>query len=66
MNISNRFSKSTEIKKIIKIPTVVSELFHSERRTDRQTEKRTDISKIIVAFRNTANAIKIQITPYSM
>jgi hypothetical protein len=36
------------------IPSVAAEFFHSDRHKDRQT----DMTKIIVAFRNFANAPK--------
>ena len=38
---------------------VEAELFHSDGRTDRQRDKGTDMTKLIVAFRNFANAPKI-------
>jgi len=42
------------------ILSVVAELFHMDGRTDRQTDtdRRTDVTKLIVAFRNFANAPK--------
>jgi len=39
----------------LKISPVLDELFHAEGRTDR----RTGVTKLIVAFRNFANAPKI-------
>jgi hypothetical protein len=42
----------------IKIRTAGADFFHADRRTDR-TERRTDTTKLIVAFRNFANAPKI-------
>jgi len=40
----------------MKIRPVGVELFHSERHTDRRTDEGTDMKKLIVTFRNTANA----------
>jgi hypothetical protein len=37
---------------------VGTKLFHVDRRTDRQKGKRTDMTKLIVAIRNFANALK--------
>ena len=48
---------SAELRKIPsniefhKIPPAVAELFHAHGRIDRQTERHSDITKIIVAFR---------------
>jgi hypothetical protein len=50
LNFPNRFSKDTQISNFKEIPTVAAELFH----TDRQ--RRADITKPIVAFRNFANS----------
>jgi hypothetical protein len=41
-----------------------AELFHAGRRTDRQTDRQTDMTKLIVAFRNFANAPKVAIVCY--
>ena len=46
------FEKEAQILNFIKIRPVGAELFHLERRTDR----RTDMTKLIVAFRNFVNA----------
>jgi hypothetical protein len=46
--------KSAEISKLMKIRPVGGELFHADGRTDRQT----DMTKLIVAFRNFVNAPK--------
>jgi len=40
----------------MKIRPVGVELFHADGRTDRQTEIRTDLTKLTVTFRNFANA----------
>jgi hypothetical protein len=34
------------------------ELFHADRQTDRQTDGLTDVTKLIVAFRNCTNLPK--------
>ena len=52
----DRWSKNTQIPNFIKTRVVVAELFHTERRTERPT----DMTKLIVAFRNFANALKMQ------
>jgi hypothetical protein len=40
----------------MKIPVVGAELFHAVGRPDRQMHKQTDMTELIVAFRNFANA----------
>jgi hypothetical protein len=48
---------------VMKIPPVETELFHAARRTNGQTDEQTDMTKLIVAFRNSANAAKrLQLT----
>jgi len=42
----------------MKISPVRAELFHAHRRTDRRTDRRKDMTKLIVTFRNFANAPK--------
>ena len=44
----DRFSKKSQISDVMKIRPVGAELFHGDRRTD--------MKKLIVAFRNFANA----------
>jgi len=51
-NFLNRFSKNTETRKPMKIRPVGAELLHA----DRQTDGPTDITNLIVDFRNFANA----------
>jgi len=46
----------TEISIFINIHLVAVELFHTDRRTDGRTDKETDMTKLIVAFRNFAKA----------
>jgi len=53
-NFFDRFSESTQISNFMNIRPVGTELFHSDRRTDGET----DIAKLIVAFCNFANAPK--------
>ena len=53
-NFRDRFSKKPQIWSFIKIRPVGAELFHADRGTDR----RTDMTKLIFAFRNIANAPK--------
>jgi len=48
------FLKSLQISNFTKIRLVRAELF----RADRQTDKRTDMTKLTDAFRNFANAAK--------
>ena len=54
-NVLDIFSKNTQIPNFLKILPVGAELFHADGRTDGQT----DMTKIIVAFRNFANALKM-------
>ena len=53
--LKERFSKHTPISNIMKIRPMGAELFHADRRTDGQT----DMTQLIVTFRNFANAPKI-------
>ena len=50
LNFLHIFSKNTEVSNFMKIRPVVAEFLHSE--------WRTDMTKLIVAFRNFANAPK--------
>jgi len=50
MNFLYRFSKNLQISNFMKIRPVGAELFHAD--------GRTDMTKLIVAFRNFANAPK--------
>jgi hypothetical protein len=54
LNYFDRFSKNTQIQNLIKIPPMGAELFHVYGRTD----VRTEMTQLIVAFRNFANAPK--------
>ena len=49
--------KNTHISNLLKIRPIGAELFHdADGRTEGRTDGRTDITKLIVAFRNFANA----------
>ena len=52
------FSKKSQISSLIKIRPVGAHLFHVDRQTGRLTDGWTDTIKLIVAFRNIANAPK--------
>ena len=58
-NFLNRFSENTQIRNLMKIRPVGAELLHTDRQTYRRKDGQTDITKLIVAFRNSANAPKI-------
>ena len=51
---STNFQKNTQISNFVKIRPMGSELFYADGRTDGQT----DMTKLIMAFRNFANASK--------
>jgi len=55
-HLVNTFSKNTALSNFMKIRTVGARLLHEDRWTDRQTEGRTDMTKLIVAFNKFANA----------
>ena len=50
---------------VIKIRPVGAELFHAGGRTDRRNNRRTNMTKFIVGFRNFVNAPKILIMDVS-
>jgi hypothetical protein len=57
-NFFDRFSKNLQISNFMKIRLGGAEFFHAEGRTDR----RKDMTKLIVAFRNFANAPNIRLS----
>jgi Fe-S-cluster formation regulator IscX/YfhJ len=57
-NFLDSFSKSIQISNFTKTRQVGAELFHAYRRTDGRTDGRTDMTKLVVDFRNFANAPK--------
>jgi hypothetical protein len=54
----NRFLKNTEMSNFMKIRPVGAEVLHLDGQTNRRTERQTDMTQLIVAFRNFANAPK--------
>jgi hypothetical protein len=42
-----------------------AEFFHVDERTDGRMDRQTDMTKLLVAFRNFANAPKLSIKEYS-
>jgi hypothetical protein len=58
----DRFSKNTQIKNFMKICLVGAELFHANNRTDErmegQTDRQTDMTKLIFSLGNSANTSK--------
>jgi len=58
LNFPNRFSKNAQISDFIKIRAVGAKLLNAHRRTDGQTDGRTDMMKLIVSLRNFENAPK--------
>jgi hypothetical protein len=56
-----RLSKNVQISNFMKIRPVKAELFHADRRTDREDrwkEGQAEVTNLIDAFRNFANAPK--------
>ena len=58
LDILNKFSKNTHITNLMKILPEGAELFHANEWTDESTYRKPDITKLLVAFRNFANAPK--------
>ena len=59
LNYLDRFSKNKQISYFTKIRLMEAELFHANRRTDGRTDERADMTELLVAFSNFANAPKI-------
>ena len=57
---STGFFKKSQILHLIKIRLLGAELFHA----DGQTDGRTNVTKLIVAFRNFSNALKNALKPF--
>ena len=57
----DRFTKNLQISNFLKICPVEAELFHAD--GQRQTGRRRYMTKLIIAFRNFADAPKRNITP---
>ena len=55
-------STNTQILDFVKIRSVRTVLFRENGWTDRQTDRQTDMTKLIVAFRNSANASKKKVS----
>jgi hypothetical protein len=53
---STEFIRKSQISSLIKNRPLAAELFHAERRKDRQTDGQTDTTKLIFAFRNFVKA----------
>ena len=56
MNFLDRFFEKPQISNLIKTRLVEAESLHADRQRER--ERRADMTKLIVAFRNFANAPK--------
>jgi len=63
LGVSRQFSTNTQISNFMNILPVGNELFHMDGQTERRTDRLTDMTKLIVAFRNFANALKIHSLP---
>jgi len=50
----------------MKIRPLASELFHADRQTDRQLDRQTDMTKLIVMFRNFGKAHKDYTAQYDL
>jgi hypothetical protein len=55
LNFLDIFSKNPQISNFMKIRPVGTELFHADGRTDERKNRRTGMTKLIIAFRNFAN-----------
>jgi len=61
LELSLQISKNTEMSIFMNICPVGAEFFQADGRTDRKTDRRADMMKPIVAFRNFANAPKMHV-----
>jgi len=52
------FSENIQLPNFIKIRSVGAALFHADRQTDRRMDRQIDMTNLIVAFHNFANAPK--------
>jgi len=64
LNFLDRFSNSPKLSIFTKIPFLRDEFFHQGRQTDGQTQTdgRTDMTKLTVAFRNSAKRNQTHLT----
>ena len=60
LEFSGQIFENTQISNFVEIRPLVAELFHADRRTDRQT----DMTKLTVAFHTFANAPKTHISNF--
>jgi hypothetical protein len=58
MNFLGTFSKKSQMSSFVKMRPVGAELFHADGRRNGRTDTQTDMTKLIVAFRNFANSPK--------
>jgi hypothetical protein len=68
LEFSPRFSKKAQISTCMKIKIIAAELhatWKTDRRMDKQTDRQTEITKLLIALRNVANAPKIQVTRHT-
>jgi hypothetical protein len=56
INFLNKISKNTQVKSSLKIRPVGADLLHAEWQTDGRIDRRTDMTELIFAFRNSVNA----------
>ena len=54
----DRSFKNTQKSVFMKICPVRAEVFHADSRTEGRTDRRTDMKKLIVVFRNCSNSEK--------
>ena len=66
LGFCDRLSKYTQIPNFMKIRPMGAELLRADRRTDGRGGKQTDMTKLMVAFRNFANAPDIGVDHIGM